>query len=78
MFHVTKEQVLSVLDHGYTQDDYQKGRGHVKTHYTVRNNHAGEDSAIKIDVALILEAYERQKVGNFDPIDVEALTDHLK
>ncbi len=75
-FNITKVQVELVLAHQYTQDDYSRDVGPHKTVYSVINNHPEYREAFWM-TAVALEAYERQKVGNFDPIHLPDLMKHL-
>ncbi len=76
-FHVTKEQVELVLAHQYTQDDYTRGVGPHKSVYNIINNHPEYQEAFWM-TAVALEAFERQKIGNFDAIHLPELMEHLK
>ncbi|BBI55898.1 hypothetical protein [Pseudomonas aeruginosa] len=76
-FYVTKEQVEMVLAHQYTQDDYTREVGPHKTTYNIINNHPEYQEAFW-QTAVALEAFERQKLGNFDAIHLPDLMKHLE
>lgn len=75
-FHVTKAQIELVLAHQYTQDDYSRDIGHHKATYNIINNHPDYQEAFWM-TAVALEAFERQKLGNFDAIHLPDLMIHL-
>lgn len=75
-FHITKAQVELVLANQYTQDDYTRGVGPHKTTYNITNNYPEYQEAFWM-IAVALEAFERQKVGNFDAIHLPDLMTHL-
>lgn len=75
-FHITKDQVTLVLAHQYTQEDYSRDVGPHNTIYNIVNNYPEYSNAFWM-TAVALEAFERQKVGNFDPIHLPDLMTHL-
>lgn len=75
-FHVTREEVDAVLMHQYTQDDFSRGEGPHKTTYYLDNNYSDHSEAFWM-TALALEAASRQRQGNFDPIHLPDLIEHL-
>jgi hypothetical protein len=76
-FHITRGQVMTMLGQAYTQGDYDRGTGPCKSHYIIQNNHETFEQAF-IFTALVMEASERHKLGSFDTIDLDALSEHLK
>lgn len=75
-FHITRAEVLCVIDQVYTQDDYTRGVGHHKTNYTISNNHPDHQQAFW-QTALVMESAARQRVGIFDPIHLPELMEYL-
>lgn len=76
-FHITREEVECVIAQVYTQDDYTRGVGPHKTNYTISNNYTDYRQAFW-QTALVMESAIRQKLGNFDPIDLGELMEYLK
>ena len=73
---ISKEIVGAVLNHEYTQDDWNNG-GPCKAHYRISNDYINTRQGM-LSVAAIIEAYERVKAGDSTPIDVSAISKEFK
>jgi hypothetical protein len=76
-FSITRPQVMTMLGQAYSQADYDRVMGPCQSLYIVQNNHENFEQAF-IFTALVMESAIRHQAGNFDTIDLDALSEHLK